>query len=66
MRKLNYKEQKVVSCFEVTTGQEVVGSAWETLVPAAKIQPRILVIISRSKKLQLVICGIGNNLDVQY
>lgn len=65
MRKFNYhREQKVVSCFDVTIGQEVVGSAWETLVPAAKIQPLIVAIISRSKKLQLVICGMGNNLDV--
>lgn len=35
-------------------------------VPAAKIQPLILGITSEYKKLQLVICGISNNLDVQY
>lgn len=65
MRKLNYdRDQKVGSCFDVMTGQEVEGSAWETLVPATKIQPLILAVISTSKKLQLVICGIGNNFDV--
>lgn len=51
MRKLNdHKEQKVVSCFDATTGQERVGSVWKTLVPAAKIQPLILATISGSKK----------------
>lgn len=65
MRKLNYhRVQKVRSCFDVMIGQEVGGSAWETLDPATKIQPLLLAIVSTSKELQLVICGIGNNFDV--